>query len=230
MPSVTYCDLNDAFGLTEWERSRNKPAPGSAQNFRTFTDAMSCTSRNNEFQNGIAQTQFGQPLNPLNVNQDLGSSIQGQNGPQNGQGIQTQAPTHITSVQQAPVQQQVAQQIQQEYQDLPLEQYPQSPYRIPQYYNVYPYYYMPLPNRWGMQQYGQQYGPGYGYYGSGYGQANGPQPIEAFGNMFSNNILEQFGNIIDNPNLCAASQKYTLPLVIFAIILIIIDMLGFVKK
>lgn len=53
MPSVPFCNLNDAFGITDWEKNENKNI------FQTFKNASECNERNNKFQNAIAQNQFG---------------------------------------------------------------------------------------------------------------------------------------------------------------------------
>jgi hypothetical protein len=62
MPSVPFCNLSDAFG-SEWERKQN------SEKEKTFADAFSCNSRNNQFQNEIAKNQFKSSVNPLNTQQ-----------------------------------------------------------------------------------------------------------------------------------------------------------------
>ncbi len=169
MPSVPFCNLDNAFDGSEWEKQNN------AELLNTFQAANSCMARNNKFQNSIAKDQFGLATNPLNPN-----------GPTEINGIIKQKP--LSDIAKS------SPSIANERDPIALEPTFNSQ-RIPQYYPVYQQYpQQMLPQQWFPPTYNYYEGFSntepiydYRYQGPQGPYYNNPQWNYAYGNGGYNN-------------------------------------------
>lgn len=219
MPGVPFCDLNDAFS-SEWEKKNNQQYLA-----KTFSQANACNARNNQFQNEIAKSQFGLPVNPLNRQQKF---VQDQTP---GPGPEVASTTIIEAQQQAQAQGQVKQiPLIQQFQQLngqngqngqrqlaassscqitgpqrsnidnvPITTY-QTEQRIPQNYQVYQTYQQPLPSQWGMNNQVQQSKSQQGQQGQQGHMRNLDGQVEYFGNTdnYMQNYMQNIPNYMQN--------------------------------
>jgi len=149
MASVPFCNLEDTFNMTDWEKKQN------SQLLNTFRNSNTCVSRNNSFQNQVVKNQFGLPANPLNVGQnlDLIKKEPKESKEQQTQQVQNSQPIQqVQQIQNAQMQQEQTQQAQQMYQYVPVMPYYTCPERIPLYYQQYQQWpqQLALPSRWGI--------------------------------------------------------------------------------
>ncbi len=187
MASVPFCNLEDTFNMTDWEKKQN------SQLLNTFRNSNTCVSRNNSYQNQIAKNQFGLPANPLNVGQNLDQLKKPE--PEQPQQMQQNIQKPVQMMQQPQQGSQISMQpMQQMYQYVPVMPYYTCPERVPLYYQQYQQWpqQLALPQRWGLsgpRGYQQQ-----GYQGPRNNMNIGRRTVESFDNYGSYGSYDNAGN------------------------------------